>query len=204
MTDPGLGYQDFLVYGDRWNNMLQFMIGTITPDEARRRFASGDPFMVAVGRGLATDPDQAEALLAAGHSPVTPETTLVIVTGTGVFSTRFHGDYGSIDVIYHFRAVDPQRLFLKEVVFYTYPDQPRLFGQDENTSLTWISFTTEGISHQETTRADSDLIDVVDRHSVRLDERHWEPYPEFGDWASLARPDRRPDANTPANLPVNP
>ena len=192
-----------MVYGQRWNSTMRFMIDVTTEADARKRYVDGPWFSVAVGQDLLTTPEQAEEAEAAGqHRPV-PDFSLEIMPGATTINSFFYDDEGSVKAIYTWRP-EGSRLFLFNVTIYTYPDEPLHYGQDECEFVDSFEFHLDATSRSEHTVRTTRLVTAIDRRNVDL-TKNFEPIPAFGQWAGLGRADRRhhtPDTNpTDTNPP---
>lgn len=186
-----------VVYGQRWNMRMRFIIDVITGEEARLRYAEGPWFTVAVGNGLCTTADEAHAAQDAHVSLPMPEFSADLEAGAESVRVSFYDANGSVAVIHRWRTVG-ERIFLESVIFYTYPDEPRLHRHDESRVIHFIDFGTDGTSResirdkvQPAAEKFVPTTNIVDHDDVPLD-KHYEPIPEFGDWAVFGHRDRYP------------
>jgi len=178
-----------MVYGQRWNSTMGFMIDSTTEDDARKRYVDGPWFSVAIGEGLLTSPAQSRAAKAAGRPRPIPEFSLELMPGATAINTFFYDDYeGSVKAIYGWRPEDG-RLFLHDVTIYTYPDEPGYYGQNESLFIDSFEFHLDSTSREEHTDMTTRVVNAIDRRNVDL-TKNFEPIPVFGDWAGLGRADR--------------
>lgn len=82
------------------------------------------------------------------------------------------------------------RLFLRTVAYWQYPDDGAFHGMDEAALFEEVRFSLDGTSRTITDDKSKPVLDVVDRRDVDL-AANWEPIPEFGDWEGLGRLDRK-------------
>lgn len=147
----------------------------ITERTARKRYGSGIPFTIVV-------PPRQE-----GGQP-----TLITVAWCNKYlETVFLNRLGRQSVKYMFDKIDEEWMFLRTVYIHTYPtDDPDLdineavriehhkFHGDDRLTL-----TVKDKIAQEREKTEYDAIDFAS---------NWEPVPTFGDWASVARFERKP------------
>jgi hypothetical protein len=177
------------VYGSAWNEEYRCMVDVIGEAEARQRFTAGPWFSVAVGDGLATDLDQARQARVDGIEQPIPRFSLELEPGPSFVNTHFYDAHGSIVVIYSFDRHSTEQFFLEEITVYTYPGQPRHYGQHECLRVETLEFTTNGTARNIVDDRSQSLIQSIERKDVDLSQ-NWEPVPGFGDWAGLGRADR--------------
>ena len=176
------------VHGHQWNDDMRFMMDVTTEEDARKRYVDGPWFSVAIGEGLLTSPAQSRAAEAAGQLRPIPEFSLEIMPGPPRSSRSSTSTKGSIKAIYAWRP-EGVRLFLFDVIIYTYPDESRFYGQNESLFIDSFEFHLDGTSREEHTDMTTRMVDATDRRDVDL-SKNFEPIPVFGDWAGLGRADR--------------
>lgn len=185
-------------YGVEWNEDLRFVIDSYTEERARELFHKGPRLCAVVGEGLLTDPQSAREAERTGAPRPVPEFSLNVapaaLTEDGVTKrfyagTQFYGEHGSIVMGYDWRQ-EGDRLFLRTVVFWQYPDDGVFHSMDEALLFEEVNFSLDGTSRTITDDKSKPMLDVVDRCDVDL-RANWEPIPDFGDWAGLGRLDRK-------------
>jgi hypothetical protein len=184
-----------VVYGQRWNSTMRYIIDHVSADDARKRYRDGPWFGLAVGQGLCTSADDARAAEAAGVSLPVPEFSLELEAGAAAVRVLFYDEQNSITLL-HDWGIKRGQLFLETVVLYVYPDEPRFHRRNERLLVRSIDFETDGSAREMIKEAFSAVTETYDRsktivehHGVPLDN-HYIPIPEFGDWAALGHRDR--------------
>jgi hypothetical protein len=182
-----------VIYGQRWNSTMRFIIDSISVDDARTRYQDGPWFGVAVGDGLCTSADEARAAEATGVSLPIPEFSLDLEVGADAVRAVFYDGCGSVNIIHRWQATGGL-LFFEKVIVYTYPEEPHFYGQDEFLKIWSMSFQPDGTARENTrlpppAGAFVPTNDFVEHQAVPLDN-HYIPIPEFGDWAALGHRDR--------------
>jgi hypothetical protein len=184
-----------VIYGQRWNSTMRFMIDSVGVEEARKRLEEGPWFSVAAGEGLCTSADEARAAEADGAALPVPEFSVGVAPGPTYFEVYFYDENGSIVVVHGWRAVGDQ-IFFRSATHYVYPEEPRHHVQNESSVLRSVTFKADGTSREtisETLSAFTEplrkRVVTIDRDDVPLHD-HYLPVPEFGDWAALGRRDR--------------
>jgi hypothetical protein len=101
---------------------------------------------------------------------------------------NFVDDHGSMQLSYSFHLVDPDTLFLRHAVRWEYPDDGTFHRMNEATLIEDVFWAEpDGVVRRELRRGNS--VSAEDYRDVPIDA-NWEPYPVFGDFASIARKDR--------------
>jgi hypothetical protein len=183
------------VYGHQWNDGMRFMIDSTTEADARKRYVDGPWFSVAIGEGLLISPAQSRAAEAAGQVRPIPEFSLELMPGATTIKSFFYDDEGSVKAIYRWHPEDGC-LFLRDVIIYTYPEEPRFYGQNESLFIDSFRFHLDSTSREEHTDMTTRVVNATDRRNVDL-TKNFEPIPVFGDWAGLGRADRSHRATQP-------
>lgn len=65
----------------------------------------------------------------------------------------------------------------------------KFYRQNECTVVESFQFETTGLVHRRLNDKSKEFVQESDIRDVDV-SRHWEPVPEFGQWASLGRHDR--------------
>jgi hypothetical protein len=156
-------------YCEQWNHVLNKPLTPFDEIEARRRHESGDLYTAA-----SESPDQTRILV---H--VRFENKYVGV--------KFLDSRGRDNLIYVFREIDA-RLFLTEVVSYTYGDE---IGAKGRVPLIVESYrySPDGVCRRRVDDSRVETIDAEDRHSVDV-STHWEDIPQFGEYDAVAKYNR--------------
>lgn len=103
-------------------------------------------------------------------------------------TVNFFDDHGSVRLSYGFYLMEPGKLFLKQVDRWEYPDDGAFHRMNEATlveSILWEKLG--GVVRRRVN--DGKTVHAEDYRDVPSDA-NWEPYPVFGDFASIAREDR--------------
>jgi hypothetical protein len=158
------------IYCELWSDPLHEPDDPMSADAARVLDRQGEPYAVA----LAT-PASADVLIEIDwkHSHL------------GVW---FSDEEGRRDLHYAFTRVDDKRLFLAEITLWTYPDGAAFLF--EASIVETISFREDGYVRQTIDDSSVDGVSVYEYSGVPMNT-NWEPMPAFGDWASVARRDRK-------------
>lgn len=176
----------FHVYGEMWNNKMQFMIDPLTDAEAERRYAVATEAMaVAIG----TEPlASADVTVGAPAPEGNPAECWIMIYADHEFGVQFCNFWGTREEKYVFRR-HRDRLFLKGVVAYEFADQTRKVADNTWTRATEHLFKPDGYSRQVIRTANPD-----GSHDVTMTEyqggdytHHLLDVPTFGDWAPLLR-----------------
>lgn len=157
-------------YCVQWNYVLNRPLTPFKEEEARRRHSSGELY-TAVGEE-------------SGQSRVLVHVRLE----NGYVGIKFLDDRGRDSLIYHFSASEDSRLFLSEIISYTYGGEVGAKGRVPLVVESY-TFTPGGICRHEIDDSRVDMIKTVDRDSVDV-TTHWEPIPEFGSYESVSRYER--------------
>ncbi len=158
------------IFGQRYNNVTTRTVRPCSADEARARHQNGDDYAAVL-----RDPD-AELTLAG----------LEFATSARAATVSFLDGAGRLYLRYIFGAADDgEQMFLQRVHFVEYADD----NAKESSASETYHFSEDRSVHFE--RADK----VADTHTTREGtedtlDRHYEPVPAFGDYASLLRVDR--------------
>ena len=72
---------------------------------------------------------------------------------------------------------------------WEYPDDGEYHPMFEATRIEEFTYSQDGTAHHEITDTRTGEVTAEDRAGVPLDI-NWEPVPNFGEWASVAREDR--------------
>lgn len=103
-------------------------------------------------------------------------------------TVNFFDQHGSVRLSYGFWLVEPGKLFLKQVDRWEYPDDGKFHGMSESTVVETILWEEpDGVVRRRI--HDGNTVHAEDYRDVPSDA-NWEPYPSFGDFASIAREDR--------------
>lgn len=182
-----------MVYGERWNSTMRFIIDRISVDDARKRYRDGPWFGVAMGNGLCTSADEARVAETAGALLPVPEFCLELEARARDVRAFFYDERNSVTILHDWGVIGDQ-LFLESVVRYYYPNQSRFHAQNESLKIWSVSFKPDGTARVNTRLppppgAFVRTNDFVEHRDVPLDN-HYLPIPEFGDWATLGHRDR--------------
>ncbi|MGV9675460.1 hypothetical protein ACWDSJ_09300 [Nocardia sp. NPDC003482] len=167
MTDSGR-----VTYCLQWDFDSHQPIELYSETVAREREIAGEQYTVAIF----------------DNYPNVPDVVLEIFWQNDHAGVWFIDERGRQSLSYTFRKVDAGRLFLGDMIEYSYPDVDA-----ETLSGAWkvcfVSFSEDGMvseivyDHREHTK------ETIERGDVDVSIM-WEAIPEFGNWSSLARWDR--------------
>lgn len=164
-------------YCREWNDAQWAPIDPISADEARLRFDGGVTeslqwFSVVARRDGVHDDGPVEFVL-----EVLPHADYVKV--------KFFEVSHSLGLSFGFTKVEG-RLFLDEIVQYTYDDGASYHLESEASVIDASSFVTDGLVHRTVDDTSKPTVLEEDYRGVDV-SAHWEPIPEFGQWESLGR-----------------
>jgi hypothetical protein len=155
------------VFCERWHYGEHRPGGEISESTARRRDARGQPYMVVLG-----NPERPDALIEVNWS-------------LDYLGTWFLDDKLRRNLRYAFARVDPNTLFLEQIILWEYPEDA-VRDLDTATKITTLTYKTNGIAYEAIDDAVAETEEVISRSDVPLDI-NWEQVPEFGDWSRVAR-----------------
>ncbi|GGM10420.1 hypothetical protein [Micromonospora yangpuensis] len=167
MSEPGE-----IEYCHSWNVRRNRVGVALSEDEARGRDAAGEQFIAALRpRG--------------SRQPV-----LVTVSGqTDTISVTFRDQHGRQNLKYWFVKADDERLFLRTVMLWEYPNDDPKLRQSEATKVEELSFRPDGYVQRIVMDHVERMKDTYEYDDVPVAD-NWEPVPEFGDYWSIARRER--------------
>ncbi|MEU5692777.1 hypothetical protein [Actinosynnema sp. NPDC020468] len=155
-------------YCERWNFPDVAPVIPLSEADARQRDAEGELYTAVIGE------------------PANPE-VLVEVVRPDYVGVYFPDKLGRQWQKFAFRRVD-DALFLESITRWQYGDESaRMLGEAE--LIEQVKYREDGTVHRQVRDKKAREKRDTDYHSVSLDI-NWEPVPEFGDWASVARFDR--------------
>lgn len=168
-------------YAEKWSRSYKEALKPLTEAQARERHEAGKLYTVLLG-----GPERPRA---------------IVETRDHYFGIEFLDDHLRAHTTYQFKRQPDGRLFMVMAVFRRFADDVKgaVFGQS-------LHFKTDGhvLSIEEDFRSRTET-----RTEKRMDvSLNWEPYPAFGNYASIARYDRDrpaadPSAVTSADQPVS-
>lgn len=104
------------------------------------------------------------------------------------FGVKFFDGHGSVRLSYGFYLMEPDRLFLRQVTRWEYPDDGKFHPMNESTVVEILFWEeVDGVVRRRVD--DRGTVHAEDYRDVPVDA-NWEPYPAFGDFASIARENR--------------
>jgi hypothetical protein len=159
-----------VTYSRRWNFRRNRPIDPLTEDEARALDASGELYTAVLG------------------DPAAPDQVIEVTRGNGHLGTVFFDKNQRQSVLFTFSRADDGKLFLREITRWQYPDDDAR-TISEATTIEKVGYEPDGIVHREVRDRAANQVTRTDYRDVNLDI-NWEPEPEFGDWASIARFER--------------
>ncbi|MGW4398830.1 hypothetical protein ACWEHA_26410 [Amycolatopsis nivea] len=124
-----------------------------------------------------------------GDDPSRPACTLEINPREAYpITVKFFDDHGSTRLSYAFWLMEPGKLFLKQVTRWEYPADGQYHGMNESTLVETLFWEQpDGVVRRLVN--DGTTVHAEDYRDVPIDA-NWEPYPAFGDFASISREDR--------------
>ncbi|MGP3989048.1 hypothetical protein [Streptomyces sp. 3N207] len=165
-----------VVYCRRWNYQLSQPIDELSEVEARDIHLRGEPYTAAA------------VTLNSEH----PDRVLEIALRSGHVRVHFLGEYGRVETILTFRP-SGELLFLREIRGYEYDGQSQEYlALFEAERLETDEFNEDGTGLETVKDKKRDEYYTVDLHLKETSglQSHYEPIPQFGDYASIARPFR--------------
>ncbi|MFD2473655.1 hypothetical protein [Amycolatopsis silviterrae] len=159
-------------YCRAWGGDDRTMWQPLTERTAKRRYEDGGKWFSAV-IGDVSEPDCVLEI-----NPQSPYRITV----------KFFDGHGSTLLSYGFWLMEPGQLFLKHVVRWEYPEDGVFHSMNEATLIEDVFWEKpDGVVRRELQQGNS--VSVEGYRDVPIDA-NWEPYPAFGDFASIARRDR--------------
>lgn len=159
-----------ITYCRRWNEILGKPIQPLTEAQARQRDRAKQWYTVVLG------------------DIANPDCYLEVAWENDHVGVWFLDDHGRQVLHYSFRRVDENRMFLRSITRWEYPEgAPR--GLDEATFIEEFTYEQDGTVRREVDDARANEISAEHYSDVPLDI-NWEPVPKFGDYRSVTRLDR--------------
>ena len=149
-------------YSEGWSLFKKKPIRPMDADEARRRHESREPYVALLG-----DNQPSHVIDMAGD--------WVSV----IFLDRNCRQY----LRYDFKEKKPSQLFLKGAIHWQYRD-----AGEQEVSSKLFNFSEDGYTVMEERNLTTG--EVTELETTASVDANWEPYPFFGDYASLCREDR--------------
>ncbi|MEU8213973.1 hypothetical protein AB0B85_32765 [Micromonospora sp. NPDC049044] len=158
-----------VTYSRRWSFRRHKPIEPMSAQQAAARDAAGEFYTVAL-----RDPSGAAA----------PDAVIEIAWGNNHVGVWFFDEYGRQALRYSFRRSN-DHLFLHGITQWDYPDESAatLSGA---TRVDKFQFGEDGVAQRLTSNDATRETTKEDRSGVNV-STHWESFPRFGEWASLAR-----------------
>lgn len=158
-----------VTYCEVWSDQFRSPTDEMTEEAARARDKKGELYCVVLG------------------SPTSPEAVLEVVWKNSYLGVEFIDDLGRTHTKYIFQKIESGKLFMTEVVIWTYPEGARFEFEAE--VIESVFFRPDGYVRRTVDDNTSDRKEITEYADVPLDA-NWEPVPEFGYWESVARYDR--------------
>lgn len=161
-------------YTWKWNYLENRVGVPLSEPEARLRHDNGEDYIALLGR-----------------SPNTCHPILVTLSINHEYaSTEFLDKHGRPYIKYHFRQKNKEMMFLETVHIWHYPDEdPDLSRKDSNANEKY-TYRENGYAKHVSINEDENVKETIEYTDVPV-EMNWEPVPEFGDFKSIARWERR-------------
>ncbi|MDA2808683.1 hypothetical protein [Nocardiopsis suaedae] len=164
-----------VTYCENWSFKLNGPGTVLTENEARQCWDSGEAFTAVVP----------------GRSPDGRTALVTVCWKRDHLGTAFPDRFGRKGLEYSFRRVDADRLFLKHVFVYEYPNEEPDLRVGKAVRRTEVTYHGEDRLTRVVTDKEARTKEVTDYSDIDFTP-NWEPVPEFGNWASVARQDRTP------------
>lgn len=160
-----------ITYCVEWNSILEQPREPLSPSETQRKDKNRLPYAVLVG------------------DPTDPDEIININWGNDYVEVAFNDEQKRQWLTYSFKKVGDGLMFMLAVTRWQYPED----GPAENLNgaelIEEIRYRTDGVVQREI-RDENKQERIVDEYDGVSLDINWEPVPEFGNWASLARFDR--------------
>ena len=118
-----------------------------------------------------------------------PEYTLEVLPHGEFFALGFYDQLCRLRFEFLFRKQSDGRLFLVEIYDFRYPDESTYFTRSGSVLTTNYRYRPDGSMHWYRSDKIANVIEEADYRDIDV-STHWEPVPEFGEWASITRFDR--------------
>ncbi|MFB9927095.1 hypothetical protein ACFORO_18655 [Amycolatopsis halotolerans] len=159
-------------YCKAWGGERRTMTQPFTERTVKRRYENNGRWFSAV-IGEVSDPDCVLEINPQAPYPIT---------------VKFFDGHGSTRLSYGFWRMEPDTLFLRHVVRWEYPDDGKFHAMNEAVFIEDVFWEKpDGVVRRVFRQGNS--VSSEDYRDVPIDA-NWEPYPVFGDFASIAREDR--------------
>ncbi|ASU85036.1 hypothetical protein CDO52_21560 [Nocardiopsis gilva YIM 90087] len=163
-----------VTYCQNWSTKLKGPGRPLTESAARRRWDKGDAFTAVI------PPLEADG-----------QPTLVTVCWRNNYlETVFLDRFGRQTTAYEFHRVDDEHLFLERVWLHRYPSDDPSLGLNGADRIEWILYHAEDRMTHHITDKTEHFKEKVEYSDIDFTP-NWEQLPEFGDWASVARYERK-------------
>ena len=176
------------IYGSRWNSDLMVMLDPVGEDEARTAYEHGGVISAAAGPAPLVGIVPGAPGNTYGEDPAA--WSFYAELGDGYLQVSFYNPWGATDARYSFRRQDDGRLFLSNVVEFDHldPTDPETGWS----TMTQHVFEPDGYSKTTTHTKLPDGSQDVQMTEFRGGDftHHWEPVPEFGQWAGVLKRQR--------------
>lgn len=170
---PGEVTRMDVTYCENWSFKLKGPGAVLTGDEARQRWDSGEAFTAVVP----------------GQSPDGRPALVTVCWKRDYLGTAFPDRFGRKGLEYSFRRVEGDRLFLKHVFIYEYPDDDPDLRVGKASRRTEVTYHGDDRLTQVVTDKEAQTKETSEYSDIDF-APNWEAVPEFGDWTSVARYDR--------------
>jgi hypothetical protein len=167
-----------ITYCFKWNVRRKRPGVTLSEAEARARHAKGDEYTAVI----APPAGNGYPIL------VTP------VWKNDFVAVTFLDEVGRQYMEYSFTRNDETRLFLDRVFIWTYPDDDPKLHLADSVKREDIRYREDGYVKRIVIDETESIKDTTEYSGVPVDD-NWEPVPEFGDYRSIARRERRRSAS---------
>jgi hypothetical protein len=151
-------------YCERWGLRKKSAARHISCEEAKRRHLDGEPYVAVV-----TDDNER------------PEYVVTVTVGS--VSVRFLDSESRSSLMYSFRQLDDEKLFLTQATWWSYDGVSEACNEK-------IMFTMSRDGRVFVTVFDSSGTEIEERETIASVDGNWEPFPSFGEYDSLFKRER--------------
>lgn len=158
-----------VTYCELWSNESRSATDVMTAEAARARDAAGESYCVVLG------------------DVKSPDAVIEVVPENDYINVSFIDEEGRTHMAYGFEKFDDKTFFMDDVTLWSYPEGAR--DESEASRVESLEYRPDGYGKYTVDDDSSETVQVSERTEVPL-RQNWEPAPQFGEWASIARKDR--------------